>query len=127
MFGPDKCGNTNKVHFIFRHRNPLTKEWEEKHMNSPPAGKFEKLTGLYTLIVHPDNTFKVLINNEEVKKGSLLEDFTPSVNPDKEIDDVNDTKPADWVDDEKIQDPSATKPEDWDEDAPMEIEGFFII
>ena len=23
MFGPDKCGETNKVHFILRHKNPV--------------------------------------------------------------------------------------------------------
>lgn len=27
MFGPDRCGATNKVHFIFRHKNPLTGEF----------------------------------------------------------------------------------------------------
>ena len=27
MFGPDKCGETNKVHFILRHKNPLSGEW----------------------------------------------------------------------------------------------------
>lgn len=31
MFGPDKCGNDFKLHFIFRHVNPLTEEIEEKH------------------------------------------------------------------------------------------------
>ena len=34
MFGPDKCGDTNKVHFILRHQNPVSKEWEEKHFKS---------------------------------------------------------------------------------------------
>lgn len=119
--GPDKCGMTNKVHFIFRHQNPKSGKWEEKHMNSPPAGKIEKKTGLYTLIVKPDNSFELLINNESVKKGNLLEDFTPSVNPEKEIDDENDKKPSDWVDEAKIVDPEAKKPEDWDEDAPLQI------
>lgn len=63
--------------------NPIisTGDYEEKHMNAPPAGKIEKLTGLYTLIVRPDNSFEMLINDESVKKGSLLEDFTPAVNP----------------------------------------------
>lgn len=31
MFGPDKCGNDIKLHFIFRHVNPLTGAVEEKH------------------------------------------------------------------------------------------------
>lgn len=53
---------------------------------------------MYTLVVHPDNTFSIRINDVEATKGSLLEDFTPSVNPPKEIDDPEDKKPADWVD-----------------------------
>lgn len=51
MFGPDKCGTTNKVHFIFRHKNPMTGLWEEKHLKNPPAPKITKTTALYTLIV----------------------------------------------------------------------------
>ncbi len=101
MFGPDKCGFNNKVHFIFRHQNPLTGSYEEKHVGSPPEGKFSKKTGLYTLIVHPNNDFEMLVNNESVKKGNLLKDFEPAVEPPKEIDDKDDTKPADWVDDAK--------------------------
>lgn len=121
MFGPDKCGTTNKVHFIFKHKNPVTGEYEEKHLKNPPSARVEKTTSLYTLIVRPDQTFEILINNESAAKGSLLEDFTPAVNPAKEIDDPEDKKPEDWVDEAKIPDPDATKPEDWDEDAPQTI------
>ncbi|KAH6898551.1 Calreticulin family-domain-containing protein [Thelonectria olida] len=121
MFGPDKCGHTNKVHFIFNHKNPKTGEYEEKHLSSPPTAKIVKTTELYTLIVKPDNTYIIKQNNEEVKTGNLLEDFTPAVNPAEEIDDANDSKPEDWVDQARIPDPEATKPEDWDEDAPFEI------
>ncbi|RAH45170.1 calnexin [Aspergillus brunneoviolaceus CBS 621.78] len=121
MFGPDKCGATNKVHFIFRHKNPKTGEYEEKHLKAPPAARTNKVTSLYTLIVRPDQTFSILIDGEEAKSGNLLEDFSPAVNPEKEIDDPKDKKPSDWVDESKIADPEATKPEDWDEDAPYEI------
>lgn len=121
MFGPDKCGHTNKVHFIFNHKNPKTGEYEEKHLSAPPSAKIVKTTELYTLIVHPNNTYAIKQNNEEVKTGSLLEDFSPSVNPEAEIDDPKDTKPEDWVDQARIPDPEATKPEDWDEEAPYEI------
>lgn len=121
MFGPDRCGQTNKVHFIFRHKNPVSGEWEEKHFANPPLPKITKTTALYTLVVNPDNTFKILINDEEVSSGNLLEDFTPSVNPAAEIDDPNDQKPQDWVDVAQIEDVSASKPEDWDEDAPLMI------
>ncbi|KAL2808361.1 Calreticulin family-domain-containing protein [Aspergillus granulosus] len=121
MFGPDKCGATNKVHFIFRHKNPKTGEYEEKHLKAPPAARTSKLTSLYTLIVRPDQSFQILIDGAAVKNGTLLEDFNPPVNPEKEIDDPKDKKPDTWVDEAKIPDPEATKPEDWDEDAPFEI------
>ncbi|KAI0125769.1 putative calcium-binding protein precursor cnx1 [Xylariales sp. AK1849] len=121
MFGPDKCGHTNKVHFIFNHKNPKTGEYEEKHLTSPPAARIVKTTELYTLIVHPNNTYIIKQNNEQVKTGSILEDFSPSVNPEEEINDPKDLKPEDWVDESRIPDPEAKKPEDWDDDAPFEI------
>lgn len=121
MFGPDKCGATNKVHFIFKHKNPKTGEYEEKHLNAAPMARIEKLTNLYTLIVKPDQSFQIRINGEAIKNGSLLEDFSPPVNPEKLIDDETDKKPEDWVDQARIPDPDATKPDDWDEDAPYEI------
>ncbi|XP_034825198.1 calnexin-like [Maniola hyperantus] len=125
MFGPDKCGNDNKLHFIFRHRNPKNGTIEEKHAKKPTQRLDDiykdKEPHLYTLIVRPDNTFTILVDNKEANAGSLLEDFTPSVNPPEEIDDPNDQKPNDWDEREKIVDPTATKPEDWDEDAPATI------
>eukprot|EP00456_Euglypha_rotunda_P016273 TRINITY_DN15366_c0_g1_i19.p1 TRINITY_DN15366_c0_g1~~TRINITY_DN15366_c0_g1_i19.p1 ORF type:complete len:380 (-),score=63.73 TRINITY_DN15366_c0_g1_i19:89-1228(-) len=121
MFGPDKCGGNDKVHFIFRHQNPISKEWEEKHLKNPPVIKNDRLTHLYTLIVRPDNTYEILIDQTSAKKGSLNEDFSPPVNPAKEIDDPEDVKPADWVDDATIKDPEASKPDDWDENAPRTI------
>lgn len=111
----------NKVHFIFKHKNPKTGEYEEKHLSSPPAARITKTTSLYTLMVRPDQYFEIKIDGDMVKNGSLLADFTPSVNPPKEIDDPKDKKPDDWVDQPRIPDPDATKPDDWDEDAPYEI------
>jgi len=80
-----------------------------------------KTTSLYQLVVHPNNTYEISIDGEQIRNGSLLEDFDPPVNPQKEIDDPDDKKPADWVDEARIPDPDAKKPEDWDEDAPYEI------
>jgi calnexin len=121
MFGPDKCGSTNKVHLIINHKNPKTGEYEEKHMSPAPAARIVKTTELYTLIIHPNNTAVIKLNGEQVKEANLLEDFTPAFNPPKEIDDPKDSKPDDWVDESRIPDPEATKPDDWDEDAPYEI------
>ena len=83
--------------------------------------RITKQTTLYTLIVRPDQTFEIKMDGNQVKTGSLLEDFAPSVNPAAEIEDSTDSKPADWVDEARIPDPDATKPADWDEDAPYEI------
>lgn len=121
MFGPDKCGSTNKVHLIINHKNPKTGEYEEKHLSSAPAAPIVKTSELYTLIIHPNNTAVIKLNGEQVKEANLLEDFSPAFNPPKEIDDPKDSKPEDWVDAARIADPEATKPEDWDEDAPFEI------
>ncbi|TVY78190.1 Calnexin-like protein [Lachnellula suecica] len=121
MFGPDKCGSTNKVHLIINHKNPKTGEYEEKHLNSPPAARILKTTELYTLIIHPNNTAIIKLNGEQVKEADLLEDFTPAFNPPKEIDDPKDSKPDTWVDEARIADPEAKKPDTWDEEAPFEI------
>ena len=124
MFGPDNCGTTNKVHFILRHRNPLSGEWEEKHLVGPPSPEVgDGATHLYTAIVGTDNTVKLLVDNKQVKTASLLSktDFKPAVNPEKVIDDAADSKPEEWVDEPKMDDPEAKKPDDWDEDAPPRI------
>lgn len=125
MFGPDKCGNDHKLHFIFRHKNPKNGTFEEKHCSKPKERLEEpfkdKQPHLYTLIIRPDNTFQISVDHKIVKEGSLLEDFTPAVNPPAEIDDPNDKKPADWDETEKIPDPDARKPADWDETAPAQI------
>ncbi|XP_066241563.1 calmegin isoform X1 [Saccopteryx leptura] len=126
MFGPDKCGEDYKLHFIFRHRHPKTGVLEEKHAKPPEVDlkKFftDRKTHLYTLVMNPDNTFEVLIDQIVVNKGSLLEDMSPPVNPPKEIEDLSDEKPDDWDERAKIPDPSATKPDDWDESEPAKIE-----
>ena len=121
MFGPDKCGATNKVHVIFKHKSPLTGEVEEKHLRHPPQMPNDEKVHLYTLAVKDDNTYALSIDGKEEKTGSLFEDFEPPFNPPKEIDDPEDKKPEDWVDDAKMADPEAKKPDDWDEDAPASI------
>mmetsp|Transcript_32496 Transcript_32496/g.75787 ORF Transcript_32496/g.75787 Transcript_32496/m.75787 type:complete len:562 (-) Transcript_32496:253-1938(-) len=125
MFGPDKCGNTNKVHFILQHKRPNCDEctFEEKHLVSPPVPKSDTGTHLYTAIVTADNLVKILVDGEEVLSKSLLDEdsFSPAVNPRRYIDDPTDKKPSGWVDLPKMDDPAASKPEDWDEDAPKKI------
>ena len=98
MFGPDKCGATNKVHLILRHAAP-NGTIEEKHLVSPPLVETDKLTHTYTLLLHPANaSYDILVDGVSKKAGLLAEDFDPPFVPPKEIDDPNDSKPKDWVD-----------------------------
>ncbi|KAK7399302.1 hypothetical protein VNO78_10483 [Psophocarpus tetragonolobus] len=123
MFGPDKCGATNKVHFIFKHKNPKSGEYVEHHLKYPPSLPSDKLSHVYTAVLKSDNELQILIDGEQKKKANFLsaEDFEPPLIPSKTIPDPDDKKPEDWDEREKIPDPSAVKPDDWDEDAPLEI------
>merc|ERR1711861_110015 len=98
----------------------------------------DELTHVYTLIVKPDNTFEVQIDGAKVEDGKLADGWK-FLEP-KEIDDPEDKKPADWVDEAemddpedkkpegyddipaKIADPKATKPDDWDDESDGEWE-----
>jgi len=118
MFGPDLCGyDVSRVHLIFSKdgENMLKKddiklEWNDKN----------EFTHLFTLIINPNNTYQVLVDNKERASGNLG-DGQWSKFPLKEIDDPTDKKPEDWVDEAKIVDPEAKKPEDWDENEPKMI------
>ncbi|MGH0133007.1 UNVERIFIED_CONTAM: hypothetical protein FKN15_015290 [Acipenser sinensis] len=161
MFGPDKCGEDYKLHFIFRHKNPKNGDYEEKQAKRPDVDLkkifSDKKTHLYTLeagsslistlkflgvkkelgsdessvlsfvvnfcgVLSPDNSFEIFIDQTSVSKGNLLEDFVPPINPAKEIDDPNDSKPEDWDEHPKIPNPEETKPDDWDEEMDGEWE-----
>lgn len=127
MFGPDKCGNDHKLHFIFNHRNPRNGTLREIHWKKAlGVSKLDDAVKdgrwhLFRLHLKSDNSFEIYMDKRVVGKGSLLEDFNPPVNPPREIDDPNDSKPEDWDEREKIPDPDARKPDDWDENEPKKI------
>ncbi|KAK3756808.1 hypothetical protein RRG08_003926 [Elysia crispata] len=132
MFGPDICGpGTKKVHVIFAYKgkNLLVKK--------DIRCKDDVYSHLYTLIVRPDNTYEVKIDNEKVESGELEADWDflpPKKIPDPEakkpddwdereqIDDPEDSKPEDWDKPEHIPDPEAKKPDDWDDEMDGEWE-----
>ncbi|KAJ0789003.1 putative calreticulin/calnexin, concanavalin A-like lectin/glucanase domain superfamily [Helianthus annuus] len=89
MFGPDKCGATNKVHFILKHKNPKTGEYAEHHLKFPPTVPSDKLTYVYTAVIKLDNELIILVDGEEKKKANFLssEDFEPALIPAKTIPD----------------------------------------
>lgn len=108
MFGPDRCGSTNRIHIIFNHKgkNHLWKKvisWPDDH-----------LTHVYTLHVGSDNTYVLYVDAAEKEKGKLEEDWD-FLGP-KTIPDPSDKKPKDWVDEARIPDPTDTKPDDWDDE-----------
>jgi len=135
MFGPDRCGSDSKLHFIFRHVNPKNQTIEEKHckkLDTKERAVFEEVfkdnrPHLIRLVIHPDNSFEISVDFKLVNHGNLLNDFSPAVNPQAEIEDLNDRKPENWDDREKIADPTASKPEDWDESEPRQILDEFAV
>merc|ERR1711988_466192 len=107
MFGPDKCGYTKRTHLIFSYKgkNILKKsDLSYKQEN-------EGTSHLYRLVVKPDNTVRVEIDEEKIYEGSIKDDWE-LLKP-KEIPDPEDKKPDDWGDDSMIDDPETKKPDDW--------------
>merc|ERR1711966_348557 len=132
MFGPDICGMTKRTHLIFNYNKENLLKTKDLRTES------NELTHLYTLTVKPDNTFDVSIDGESVEAGSLAEGW--KFLKEKEVDDPEDKKPEDWVDEAemddpedkkpeghddipaKLADPKATKPDDWDDESDGEWE-----
>merc|ERR1712056_123511 len=80
----------------------------------------EGTSHVYRLIVKPDNTVRVEVDEEKIYEGSLKEDWE-LLKP-KEISDPDDKKPSDWVDDSMMDDPEEKKPDDWDDEEDGEWE-----
>ena len=70
MFGPDICGpGTKKVQVIFEHKG-------KNHLIKIDIQcKDDGFTHLYTIIVNPDGTYKVLIDNESAQKGAHTDNW----------------------------------------------------
>ncbi|KAI8800092.1 calreticulin [Cladochytrium replicatum] len=112
MFGSDICGSSKKTHVIITYKG--TNHLIKKTILPP----HDQLSHLYTLVLKPDQTYEVLIDNKKEESGSLLEDW--DLLPAKTIVDPDAKKPEDWEDETTIADPDDKKPEDW-EDLPEYI------
>jgi len=106
MFGPDICGSNKRTHFI------VTYKGKNHLIRSDIPAESDTFTHVYTLILKPDQSFRVLIDNEERRANNLIEEF--DFLPPKQINDPSASKPADWVDSPKMVDPEDKKPEGWD-------------
>merc|ERR1712032_1435452 len=74
----------------------------------------EGTSHLYTMVLKPDNTVLVEIDEEKIYEGSIKDDW--EVLKPKEIADPADKKPEDWADESMIDDPEDKKPDDWVEE-----------
>eukprot|EP01090_Pellita_catalonica_P008839 TRINITY_DN19904_c0_g1_i1.p1 TRINITY_DN19904_c0_g1~~TRINITY_DN19904_c0_g1_i1.p1 ORF type:complete len:412 (+),score=131.44 TRINITY_DN19904_c0_g1_i1:73-1308(+) len=113
MFGPDKCGSTQRIHAILNYK-------DENHLinkNPYPATDSQR-SHVYTFVLNADQTYEIWLDGETKEEGSITDDW--SILPPKQIPDPAVSKPEDWVDEARIADPEAVKPENWD-DIPAEI------
>merc|ERR1711907_281208 len=107
MFGPDKCGYTKRTHLIFNYKGKNVLKKSDLAYKQDDYGQ----SHLYRLIVKPDNTVKVEIDQSEVYSGNMKDDWE-LLKP-KVIADPDDKKPGDWVDTSMMDDPEDAKPDDW--------------
>merc|ERR1712048_1377480 len=117
MFGPDKCGYTKRTHLIFNYKgNNVLKKSDLSYKQGEDSG----VSHLYRMVLKPDNTVRVEIDEEKIYEGSIKEDW--EVLKPKEIPDPDDKKPEDWVDSSMMDDPEDKKPDDWDDEEDGEWE-----
>merc|ERR1711871_756718 len=116
MFGPDMCGyDVSRIHTIFTNA-------EGKNLLKADDIKLEysdknEFTHLYTLHIKADGTYEVFFDQNSKASGKIVDhwDFEK-----ENIDDPEDKKPGDWVDEKQIDDPEDVKPDGWD-DIPEQI------
>eukprot|EP00184_Porphyridium_aerugineum_P001802 CAMPEP_0184699206 /NCGR_PEP_ID=MMETSP0313-20130426/5558_1 /TAXON_ID=2792 /ORGANISM="Porphyridium aerugineum, Strain SAG 1380-2" /LENGTH=467 /DNA_ID=CAMNT_0027158255 /DNA_START=144 /DNA_END=1547 /DNA_ORIENTATION=- len=125
MFGPDRCGSTQKVHLIIQAKDKATGEMREHHLKTPPVPHrgSDQNVHLYRLEID-DAKQEATIQVDDITPQTFTfkDDFEPPFQPPEEIDDPEDKKPEDWIDEAQMKDPNAVKPDDWDEEAPRMIE-----
>merc|ERR1719432_32787 len=110
MFGPDKCGYTKRTHLIFNYKGKNILKKSDLSYKQDNEGT----SHLYRMILKPDNTVRVEIDEEKIYEGSIKDDW--EVLAPKEITDPADKKPDDWVDSSMMDDPEDKKPDDWVEE-----------
>ncbi|ORX61027.1 calreticulin [Piromyces finnis] len=106
LFGPNKCKAFNQTQAF------LTYNQKQNLLKKQVDTTADRFTHLYTFIVKPDQSYQILIDNEEKASGHFFDDWNylePKMIPDPKI-----KKPINWVDEEFIDDPEDKRPEGWD-------------
>merc|ERR1711976_271781 len=124
---------TKRTHLIFNYKGKNVLKKSDLAYKQEGEGT----SHLYRMILKPDNTVKVEIDEESIYEGSIKDDWEvlkPKEVPDPEdkkpddwsdesmIDDPEHKKPDDWTDEKRIVDPDASKPDDWDDEEDGEWE-----
>merc|ERR1719396_98140 len=107
MFGPDKCGYTKRTHLIFNYKGKNVLKKSDLDYKQEDEGT----SHLYRMILKPDNTVRVEIDEDKIYEGSIKEDW--EILKPKTIPDPDDKKPSDWAEDSMMDDPADKKPDDW--------------
>lgn len=110
QFGPDICG-FKKIHVIFNY------EERKLAMKRELSCKDDRLTHLYTLVIKPDNSYLIKIDNKIERTGMLLEDW--DFVPRRMINDTKVTKP---LGNPKSTDLKDAKSHDWNQ---TDVEFYF--
>merc|ERR1712132_5887 len=71
MFGPDKCGYTKRTHLIFQYKGKNVLKKSDLDYKQEDEGT----SHLYRLILKPDNTVRVEIDQEKIYEGSIKDDW----------------------------------------------------
>merc|ERR1711943_135411 len=98
---------TKRTHLIFQYKGKNVLKKADLDYKQEGEGT----SHLYRMILKPDNTVRVEIDEEKIYEGSVKEDW--EVLKPKTIDDPEDKKPSDWVEDSMMDDPEDKKPDDW--------------
>jgi len=115
MFGPDLCGyDISHIHAIFNHKGENLLKTEKVSLEYSDKNEY---THLYTLHIKPEGSYEIFFDLESKAKGNLVDDWAF---PKKTIDDPDDKKPSDWVEETEIDDPEDKKPDGYD-DIPAQI------
>merc|ERR1740121_126172 len=95
MFGPDRCGYKEQTHVIFTHDGFQCKKKEEIRYKQRDVG----ISHLYRLVLRPDDTVLVQVDDEDLYNGSIIADWTvPMHHLRKQDEDAAHLRKRVWVD-----------------------------
>ncbi|KAH7826614.1 putative calreticulin [Monocercomonoides exilis] len=110
MFGQDQDkGHSDRVQLI------LKKHGNEYQHTTPLRLEKDTRTHMFTIIMFPDLSYEIRIDNKVQRSGKMYVDF-PGAFDGPTLPDPDAKKPKDWVELPEIPDPKAKKPDDWEEE-----------